>query len=206
MGGPKTFVNELGDQVDPISQFVNLRTCAEPWLDLLIAYYPRMVHDAEHDMIVRALGTVKSAPAREKAARFLLTLFSAKRPDISLLWAAANSLAILNVRSTYAKATKIAANTRFGNARQMLLRLLGRAKTEEAFHTLLKLLRDPQVRGHALAALGTFGDQRAVPIIRRTPVKKGLYEYKAKETALRQIKRKASTQRALRVPGVPARK
>src|SRR5690349_9481514 len=92
-GGPKRFETNWGDQFDPIDQFVNLKIPRDDWVDLMIRYFPRMELDSEQDMIVRSLIGVKSAVAREKAAKFFLSLFKA-RPSTSrsLLWVAGEGL------------------------------------------------------------------------------------------------------------------
>ncbi len=75
-------------------------------------------------------------------------------------------------------------------SKQMLALHLARfKKNEEVFQTLISLLQDELVRGHALDALGRYGDARAIPVIEATPVRAGLYEAHAKQAALKRLRR-----------------
>ena len=72
----------------------------------------------------------------------------------------------------------------------MLMGTLARMKTKTAYDTLLCCLNDITTRAHAIEALGRFGDVNAIPVIEALDVKKGLYEYKAKNTALGRLYKK----------------
>jgi hypothetical protein len=72
----------------------------------------------------------------------------------------------------------------------MLVLHLSRFKnTEEVYQTLVSLLSDDSVRGHAIEALWRYRDTRAISAIEAVPVRPGLYEAKAKNTALRRLRR-----------------
>ena len=51
------------------------------------------------------------------------------------------------------------------------------------------MLDDESVKAHAIEALGKFRDANAIPILERVEVEKGLYEFKARNTALRRLYR-----------------
>jgi hypothetical protein len=72
---------------------------------------------------------------------------------------------------------------------------LARMKTMEAYEVILASLNDYTVRGHAIEAVRRFGDTTAIPILEALEVKKGLYEYKAKNTALGRLYRKLNKDR-----------
>jgi HEAT repeat protein len=106
------------------------------------------------------------------------------------LWAVGNALRVINDKSSYNVIIDLCKNKTLGISRQMMLVLLSRSKTEEAFQTLIECLKEPKLKGHAIEALGKFGDKRAIDIIRNTDVEKGKYEFKAKQTALKRLQKK----------------
>ncbi|MCH2192735.1 HEAT repeat domain-containing protein [Kordia sp.] len=69
----------------------------------------------------------------------------------------------------------------------MLLSILGRSKDKEAYKVLIDCLSDDQLKGHAIAALGQFGNVAAIEILEKIKVEKGKYEFKAKLTALKRL-------------------
>ena len=173
--------------LSPVAALVNGPFSAKPYKDILLRYAPQLQGN-ELEMVVRAL----SEKGLRDAVLFLLSLFQRGSPPNSehLLWAAGNALRVINDKTSYIDILDICKDGKLGGARQMLMDILAKIKTTEAYETLLECIHDPSVRGHAIEALGRFGNPEAIPVIESLEVKKGLYEYKAKATALRRLRRK----------------
>ncbi|MDQ0201951.1 HEAT repeat domain-containing protein [Neobacillus ginsengisoli] len=67
---------------------------------------------------------------------------------------------------------------------------LARTKSIEAYKVLIECLNDKTVRGHAIEGLGKLGCVDVIPVLESLNVEKGLYEYKARETALKRLRRR----------------
>ncbi len=174
---------------NPVSMLVNTKTSALPFENIFLEYAPKL-KDNELEIVIRCI----SEKGFSKSASFLISLFKESKMDISthILWAAGNALSIINDKNTYDEIIKICQNKKFGSSRQMLISLLPRIKTDEAYNTLLKCLKDKEIRGHVIQALGKFGRVEAIEILEKLEVEKGKYEYKAKINALKKLKKNRS--------------
>lgn len=109
------------------------------------------------DGIVRAL-TVKQAAGAP--ARLLLERYIAIGPhdlesrEGSLQWAIANALSVAADASVYPLLVEVMTNRAFGRTREMFALALARTKEPSAADVLIELLKDPDVSGHAVMALG----------------------------------------------------
>lgn len=127
------------------------------------------------------------------AVPWLLSLFSGfpeNGMNESSLWAIGNSIYTINDKRYYDEVIEICANKRYGDARQILMGSLARAKTDKAYEVLLDCLEESDLRGHAIESLGRFGRVAAIEILEPLTVKKDRYEFKARNTALRRSRRK----------------
>jgi HEAT repeat protein len=170
----------------PIEVLVNSRVSALPYEDLLLDALPRLGGN-ELEMVVRALterGMKRAGPA-------LVELMAAEehRGKDGLLWSIGNALNTINDRRTYGAVLTFCAEGRLGMARQMLFTVLSNIRTDEAFRCALAGVDDPTVRGHAIEALGRFGRPDALPVLHELKTQPGLYEHKAKATAIRRLER-----------------
>ncbi|MDC6364112.1 MULTISPECIES: HEAT repeat domain-containing protein [Flavobacteriaceae] len=175
----------------PIDTLVNTRISSKPYVEILLKYLPE-VQENEKEMIVRAL----SEKGIKKVAPFLVQMFyDYKKYSELFLWAVGNTLCEIDDKESYPEIIKICKNSALGTSRQMLfLKTLPKIKNQEAYKVLLEGLADKKVRGHALDGLGKLGNTAAIGIIEKIEAEKGKYEFKAKERALRKLKKKNSGQ------------
>jgi HEAT repeat protein len=170
----------------PVNRLVNGGISAKPYRELLIRALDWPMERNELTMVVRALSEKGIAGATEK----LLAFFEPGRSETPDLWAAGNAVHAIGSRESLPAILGICRRTDLGTARQMLVLHLSRFKnTEEVYETLVSLLSDDSVRGHAIEALWRYGDRRAMPAIEAAPVRPSHYEAKAKNTALRRLRR-----------------
>jgi hypothetical protein len=172
----------------PVNLLVNGGISAKPYQDILISYLDSGLSPNELEMVVRAL----SQKGLRRATGRLLAFFEDANFKTSpgLLWAVGNAVYAIADREHVDQMIMTCRRHDLGCARQMLVLHLSRFKnTEEVFQTLVSLLPDESVRGHVLEALWRYGDPRAIPAIEATVVQAGLFEAKAKQTALKRLKR-----------------
>ena len=188
-GAPASASRGLLDFTGPIEILVNTPHSAASYEDLLIAAIPSLSGN-ELEMVVRAL----SERGMKRAGPVLAALMAsdASRSTPSLIWAIGNALNTINDLDTYPAVLGLCADGRLGAGRQMLFAMLPRIRSEAAYRCALACLKDPSVRGHAIEAVGNFGRPEALGQLEGLETKPGLYEHKAKTTAIRRLKRAVS--------------
>jgi hypothetical protein len=125
------------------------------WLPLVS--YPPLKED-----IVRAL----SVPwARPGASRALIEEFRRADDEASagLSWAIANALEVVADDDVLDDLVRLVRDPGYGKAREMLALALGNMKSPRAVSVLRELLRDDELVGHAVMALGKLGAAAALP-------------------------------------------
>mgnify|MGYP001799845308 CR=1 FL=1 len=177
----------------PVDTLVNTNWPSKPYTEILLEYLPKLSNNGQ-DMVVRAL-TVKG---NYKASKTLLAMFRSKSTySESLLWTVGNAIAVIRDKSSYAEVIEICKNKELRTSRQMLFfYVLPRIRTEESYQVLLDGLSDFGVRGHALDGLGKFGNVEAIEIIEALEVEKGKNEFKAKQRALKKLRKKLELSKA----------
>ena len=170
----------------PVEVLVNTSHSALPYEDLLLDGLPTL-RGNELQMVVRAL----SERGMKRAGPELAQLMAAEehRAEAGLLWAIGNALNTINDRRTYGAVLALCADRRLGMARQMLFSMLPKIRTDEAFRCAIAGVDDPTVRGHAIEAVGRFGRPDALPVLQALKTQPGLYEHKARATAIRRLER-----------------
>jgi HEAT repeat protein len=183
--GAPTDYTALGQAYTPLEALASSQFSAKPYAAILIKYLrdPEVEHK---DFIARAL----TEKGLKIAAKPLLDLFEDPKMTELQLWAVGNALYVIDDKSTYKEIIQLVKRTELGNARQMLLGTLARSKDTEAYEVLIDCLHDASVKGHAIEALGKFGNTDAIKILEKTEVEKGKFEFKAKQTALKKLQRK----------------
>lgn len=88
-------------------------------------------------------------------------------PRPSNLWEYSDMLYSLQDYSFLSEYITIVSDSSFGRARQMLILLLGKSKSEEILPILIKLTDDRTVYGHALEALSNFRGERIDKIMEK---------------------------------------
>lgn len=177
----------------PVNVLVNAGIDAAPFADILLAYAPALTDAREVEMVARCMNQPKGFAHAVPWLLFLFDGYPRNGLDHSALWAVGYSIYTINCRKYYPEVLSICQNTGYGSGRQMLMGTLSRARTDDAYEILLDCLRDPSVRGHAIEALGRFGRIDAISVLEALALQKGNYEFKVKETAIRRLRRKASS-------------
>ncbi|MEO2036474.1 MAG: HEAT repeat domain-containing protein [Planctomycetaceae bacterium] len=174
-----------------VNAIVNERIDASPVVDILLEFGPQLIIANEIEMVARCLRRPKKV--FRKAVPWLLSLFH-EYPQNGLesqLWAVGDSIFTINDKNFYPDVIELCRQgVKYTSSRQMLMGTLARAKTDAAYDVLIECLDDPTVFGHAIEGLGRLGRTEAIPILEALPVRKGYYEAKAKETALRRLRRR----------------
>jgi HEAT repeats len=173
----------------PVDVLVNTRIDAAPFAKILLDYAPILTVPNEIEMVARCMSQSKGF---RDAIPWLLSLF-AGYPKNGLngshLWAVAQAIYTINEKKSYQDVVSICRDRRYASGRQVLMGVLARARTDDAYEVLVACLDDASVRAHAIEALGRFGRPEAIGLLEPLVVQKGLYEYKAKQTALRRLRR-----------------
>jgi HEAT repeat protein len=132
---------------------------------VLIDWLPKLQSNEAQEAVVRAL----SVPwAGELALDKLVTMFSEPRlANTSLKWAIGSAIEVLANKNVINKLVKIAADRSHGRSREMIVLALGKIRTDLTKRTLLGLLKDEEVCGHAVAALRRMGATDAQDFVRR---------------------------------------
>ncbi|MNL25224.1 hypothetical protein D3C87_1466970 [compost metagenome] len=112
-------------------------------------------------VIVRILGVKGFYEATET----LLNLYFNKDVDIDK-WAIGDTLYSIQDKRFEDEYIKIVKNENNGISRQMIVILLGKLRCEKAIPTLIDLLQDDDVDGHAIMALGYFKDRNLIEYIK----------------------------------------
>ena len=170
----------MDEKLSPISTLVNAKTSAKPYR-LILTKYLHLLESKELEMVIRALSERGMKEVSEVFVKFFNKDKEIKGLDF---WALGNALSIIDDKNGYSDIMKICKNPDFGRSRQMLMTSLRIIKTEDSYEILLDSLTDESIRGHAIEQLGKWGDKRALPIIEKLDVKKGLYESKVKNKAI----------------------
>jgi HEAT repeat protein len=178
--------NGLDDTpMNPTSVLVNYGISSKPFINIILKYAPKL--EIRHKTwIARCL----SEKGLKQAVPFLLSIFDDYNGEKIDLWGVGNALYIIDDKASYPAIIEICKNPQFGSARQMLMGTLARMKSPDAYKVLIDCIDDKTVRGHAIEGLGRFGCLDAITVLENLKVEKGLYEYRAKETALKRLRRK----------------
>jgi HEAT repeat protein len=76
-------------------------------------------------------------------------------------WALGNGIEIMAIDDDFDVLARLARDRRYRRAREMIVLGLGKSRRPEAVSTLLELVEDPDVDGHAILALAKIGSPRA---------------------------------------------
>jgi HEAT repeat protein len=121
------------------------------WLDRVDSEVAPRERATFREALVRSL-TVKEA--RGIAGPALLHEFRRDDVESSYRWVVANALAVVADESIRDDLIELATDARYGKDRQMLVLALARTPDPKVVRTLLCLLKDDDVAGHAAKALG----------------------------------------------------
>jgi len=155
----------LGLDVEHIQDLYNRPLDYRPAMPLLVSWIPRVEDETVKEMLVRA---VTDRAARGIAGPTLIDAF--ERADDyadSFRWAVGNALETVAEPGILDAMIRLARERRYGKAREMVVLGLGRIKRPEAVRTLIDLLDDPEVAGHAVKGLAKLQPPEARSALER---------------------------------------
>lgn len=131
-------------------------------IPILLEWLPRLTNDDAKQSVVRALSVPWASPETVHA---LINEFRTNTPSVNdpagLGWIVGNALGIVARGSDYEIIEGLVTDRSFGINRQMIVQELWRWKDARVMQTLLSLLDDDDVNGHATIALAKLQDQGA---------------------------------------------
>jgi HEAT repeats len=141
---------------------------------------PRFDFEAAAPVLVDWLPRVKTALVKERIVRSLtgektatplalepLVAEFRRADDHGLKWAIGNALATLADDSIAEELVELAQDRRHDRSRELLMDALARTKDERALDTLVELVDDDDVAGHAISALRQLGPKSSLPYLER---------------------------------------
>jgi hypothetical protein len=162
-------------------------------IPVLVAWLPAVDHLPLCEDMVRTLGVPWAKP---EASQALVALFESGWDQ--LRWAVGNALEHIGDPALVPQVVRLVGNVDYGNARDPLIRALGKAKRPEAVPVLIGLLDDQDT---AYSAIGALGKLKATAAARDKLI--GLrdhhpeaYVRKAAEKALQRLGRPTDPGRA----------
>ncbi len=165
----RPIVNELAELGYHIDSLADLRHQGRVWksaLPTLLRWLPLVDEPGVKEDIIRCL----SVPwiGNEATARFIEEFKeSASRCPI-MAWTIGNALSVVGVGGFEDQIIELAANPAYGVARQMIVMRLDRlGNSHKAEEVALNLLEDPDVKLHAVIALGKMKSKRSLPELKK---------------------------------------
>lgn len=152
-----------GCKVTDIYALVNSRADYPAAVPVLIELLS-MVNDLKvREGILRALSTprARSVAAANTIVEELKRALNEGAPVLGVPWAAANALSVIASDDVFEDVVTLLRDRRAGKSREMLALALGRMRNPRAVDVLVEALRDEQIAGHAIAALGQLRAARA---------------------------------------------
>jgi hypothetical protein len=135
---------------------------------ILIKWLPRVRTPAAKEAIARSL--TGEPTANGPAARALVMEFRRTPSDSewdAVNWAYGNALSTLADASVADDLIELLQERSHGKARQMLCEALRRTKDPRAPEVLIGLIQDPDIGGHAIDALRSYGPKSSIPHLQR---------------------------------------
>ena len=163
-----------GYPVADVWELVNTRQSCPEALPVLLAWLKdvdsqtisRQTADVEG--VVRALAVREArgvaAPQLVHLFRLAYNAIGTRNRWISLGWAIGNTLAVVANDAVADGMLELATDRRYGKTREMVVLGLGRLNRERVEQTLIDLVLDEEVAGHAIAAVRSLGSRRAAPV------------------------------------------
>lgn len=171
-----------------VADLINRRMNYRPAIPILLKWLPRVDDvDLKQD-IVRAL----SVPwARPSAAVRLVEEFVRARDtrESGLRWTIANALAVVADDTVFDDIVTLFRERGYGRAREMLAFALANMKTPRAVDVLIDGLKDDEVAGHSVVALGKLRAAKAKAAIQPFTTHEKAWVRAAAKKALQRIDR-----------------
>lgn len=133
-------------------------------MPILMKWLPVVENPDVKETIIRTLSVPWASPA---VLPMLLEEFRHEDQPLRIRDAAGNGLRILADDSVFDDIVALAADKRYGVARNMLIRALGNMRNPRAIEVLVGFLADDEVAGSAVTTLGALGARSAKASIER---------------------------------------
>lgn len=166
-------LREAGVPVSDVWELVNARVQYQAAIPVLIDWlrdFDARVRGPGRSGVREGLVRALTVPAARPAAAPVLIGEFKKASDYSdtgLGWVIGNALSVVAGDSVFGQIAELAADRRYGRARQMIVWGLGRSKHPGAVPLLIGLLDDPDVVAHAVMALGKLKPTGVRPPVER---------------------------------------
>lgn len=159
----------LGFVVEHIEDLYHRPLDYRPAMPLLVSWIPRVQDETVKEMLVRA---VTDRAARGIAGPTLIDAFERveDKPDeewSDFRWVIGHALDTVAEPGILDGMIRISRDPRYGRAREMVVLGLGRINRPEAVRTLIDLLDDPEVAGHAVKGLAKLQPPEARSALER---------------------------------------
>ena len=141
----------------PFSSLDELRRSGKRYVaavPILLSWLPKVEALDVKESIVRTLSVPWARGIATKAV--LQEFFKAPKNATALRWAIGNAMEVIADPSVTDEILNIVADSSNGMSRQMFVLALGKLQDSRAIPLLLKLLKDEEVAGHAVEALGNL--------------------------------------------------
>jgi HEAT repeat protein len=145
-----------GFKVNSIADLHNDNLSYREALPVLLRWLPKVSNRAVKEDVVRALSVKWAGQAAAPALLEEFRKAGDASEELGLRWAIGNALAEVADGSAFEELAALASDRRWGRSREMVVVALGNTGNPQAVGILTHLLRDDQVAGHALIALGNL--------------------------------------------------
>lgn len=149
----KNDLKQRGYIINSVNELLKLSHKERELVPYLLELLDDLSDETDKEFVVRCLG-VKGFT--EVIPKLLAEFKSAKNNYYR--WAIANSINIIHSTTIEKELIELSSNKKYGTGRQMLVLSLGEYKSDLSLNCLVSLLKDEEVRGYALQALGKCGN------------------------------------------------
>jgi HEAT repeat protein len=175
-----------------ISSVWDLVHTADDHPDVVPVLVTMLSQTSDYDVkegIVRALSLKAFRPlAFEALISAIEDLFDDMSPAADTLkWAIGNALSAQATKPDGESLTSLLQREEAGGARQMIALAIGRIKHRAAIPVLIRLLKDPEVAGHAASALGKMNAHEAEVALRELAQRSKDYAKREAKKALARL-------------------
>ena len=186
-------LQKVGIEVQSVYDLVNTSQSYEAAIPVLLKLLPKVKEEVIKEGIVRSL-TVKEA--RCLASRPLLNEFKlAALSQVNLKWAIGNALSVVADDDVFEELVELAKDKTHGQAREMLMLALANMKNPQAVDVLIEFLKDDEVAGHVIMALGQLKAAKAQKAIEAFLGHQKTWIRKEASKALLKIKKSGTIQK-----------
>lgn len=177
-------IREKDIEINNINDLIKINEKYKDLVPILLKFLNEVDDLNDKEFLVRCLG-VKGF---SEASKVLIQEFY-QSESVTYKWAIGNTLSIISDAETIPELLIIAQDKKHGISRQMIVNGLGVFKTDEIKATLINLLSDEEVVGHAIDGLSKTGDKSVVKYIEPYLTYKVPWVRKAAAKAIKKLRK-----------------